>query len=66
MNNVPIYRKTVIKQIVEDRGHQVIFPPKYSPNLKDIKHDFSSLKRARMYTPSNTALDKIICNYCVA
>ena len=66
MNNAPIHRKTVIKQIVEDGDHQVIFLPNYFPNLKDIKHDFSALKRVRMYTPSNTALDKIVCNYCVA
>jgi putative transposase len=56
----------VIKQIVEDAGHQVIFLPKYSPDLNDIEHDFSALKRARMYAPSNTHLDEIIRNYCVA
>ena len=65
MNNVPIYRKTVIKQIVEDRGHQVIFPPKYSPDLNNIEHNFSALKRARIYAHSNTPLDEIIRDYCV-
>ena len=66
MDNAPIHRKTVIKQIVEDAGHQVIFLPKYSPDLNDIEHDFSALKRARMYAPSNTPLDEIIRDYCVA
>lgn len=66
MDNAPIDWKTVIKQIVEDAGHQVIFLPKYSPDLNDIEHDFSALKRARMYAPSNTHLDEIIRNYCVA
>jgi putative transposase len=56
----------VIKQIVEDAGHQVIFLPKYSPDLNDIEHDFSALKRARMYAPSDTPLDEIIRDYCVS
>ena len=29
-----------------------------------IKHDFSALKRARMYSPINTSIDEIIRNYC--
>ena len=66
MNNAPIHRKTVIKQIVEDEAHQVIFILKYSPGLKDIEHNFSALKRAIMYAHLNTTLDEIICDYCVA
>ncbi|MDB9481140.1 IS630 family transposase, partial [Dolichospermum circinale CS-537/05] len=31
-----------------------------------IEHDFSALKRARMYAPSNTPLDEIIRDYCVS
>ncbi|TRT70452.1 MAG: hypothetical protein EWV68_06580 [Microcystis sp. M_QC_C_20170808_M9Col] len=32
----------------------------------DIEHDFSALKRARMYAPVGTPLDEIIRTYCVA
>ncbi|HEY9298507.1 MAG TPA: IS630 family transposase, partial [Phormidium sp.] len=32
--------------------------------LNDIEHDFSALKRARMYAPSGTSLDELICAYC--
>lgn len=66
MDNAPIHRKTVIKQLVEEAGHQVVFLPKYSPDLNDIEHDFSALKRARMYAPVGTTLDEIIRTYCVA
>ncbi|BAG04269.1 transposase [Microcystis aeruginosa NIES-843] len=66
MDNAPIHRKTVIKQLVEEAGHQVVFLPKYSPDLNDIEHDFSALKRARMYAPVGTPLDEIIRTYCVA
>jgi putative transposase len=66
MDNAPIHRKTVIKQLVEEAGHQVVFLPKYSPDLNDIEHDFSALKRARMYAPVGTPLDEIIRTYYVA
>ena len=48
MDNAPIHRKTVIRLLVEEAGHQIIFLPKYSPDLNDIEHDFSALKRAKM------------------
>ncbi|MFM2026321.1 MAG: hypothetical protein RLZZ339_1036 [Cyanobacteriota bacterium] len=66
MDKAPIHRKTDIKQLVEEAGHQVVFLPKYSPDLNDIEHDFSALKRARMYAPVGTPLDEIIRTYCVA
>ena len=50
-----IHRKNVIRELVEAGGHQLLFLPKYSPNLNDIEHDFSALKRARMYSPINTS-----------
>ena len=64
MDNSPIHRKNVIRELVEAGGHQLLFLPKYSPDLNDIEHDFSGLKRARMYSPINTSLDEIIRNYC--
>ena len=66
MDNAPIHRKNVIREMVEEAGHQVIFLPKYSPDLNDIEHDFSALKRARMYAPAHQSLDEIIRDYCVA
>ncbi len=59
-------RQAPSKQLVEEAGHQVVFLPKYSPDLNDIEHDFSALKRARMYAPVGTPLDEIIRTYCVA
>ncbi|MDE5088321.1 MAG: IS630 family transposase, partial [Trichodesmium sp. St16_bin2-tuft] len=45
-------------------GHQLLFLPKYYPDLNDIEHDFSALKRAKMYSPINKSIDEIIRNYC--
>ena len=55
-----------VECLVEEAGHQVVFLPKYSPDLNDIEHDFSALQRARMYAPVGTSLDEIIPTYCVA
>ncbi|WP_238546855.1 transposase [Synechocystis sp. PCC 6714] len=66
MDNAPIHRKTRIKKIVEEAGHTVLFLPTYSPDLNDIEHDFSALKRARTYASPGVSIDEIIRNYCVA
>ena len=64
MDHAPIHLKTVIRLLVEEAGHQIIFLPKYSPDLNDIEHDFSALKRAKMYASPGTSLDEIIRAYC--
>ena len=66
MDNAPIHRKGRIRELVEDEGHQVLFLPKYSPDLNDIEHDFSALKRARMYASEGKSLDDVIRDYCTA
>ena len=64
MDNSLIHIKNVIRELVEPGGHQLLFLPKYSPDLNDIEHDFSALKISRMYSPINTSLDKTIRNHC--
>ena len=64
MDNSLIHRKNVIRELVEAGGHQLLFLPKYSPDLNDIEHDFSALKIARMYSLINISIDEIIRNYC--
>lgn len=64
MDNAPIHRKGIIREIVEEAGHEVMFLPKYSPDLNLIEHDFSAIKRIRMYEQQNLSLDEIIRNYC--
>jgi len=66
MDNAPIHRKNKVKELVEKVGHGIVFLPKYSPDLNDIEHDFSALKRKRMYEGDKKSLDEIIRNYCAA
>ena len=65
MDNAPIHRKNAVRQLIEETVHQIVFLPKYSPDLNDIEHDFSALKRKRMYASPDTSLDDIICDYCI-
>lgn len=64
MDNAPIHRKNRIKEIVDRAGHKVLFLLTYSPDLNDIEHDSSALKRLRMYAPAGTSIDEIIKLYC--
>jgi putative transposase len=66
LDNAPIHRKSKIRELAEEAGHQVLFLPKYSLDLNDIEHDFSTLKRARMYAKISTSLDEIIQGCCAA
>ncbi len=66
MDNAPIHRKTVIHELVEEKKQKVVFLPRYSLDLNDIEHDFSAIKRNRMYAKPGKTLDEIIREYCVA
>ena len=66
MDNAPIHRKTLIKELVNGQGHEVIFLPKYSPDLNDIEHDFGALKKKRMYEGKDKSIDDIIRDYCAS
>ena len=63
-DNSPTHRKNVIRELVEAGGHQLLFLPKYSPDLNDIENDFSALKTVIMYSTINIYLDEIISNCC--
>ena len=62
--NSPIHTKNVIRALIEAWVHQLLFLPKYYPDLNNIEHDFSALEIVRIYSPINTLIDEIIRNYC--
>ncbi len=64
LDNALIHRKNKIREIAQQKGHEVKFLPKYSPDLNKIEHDFAALKKRRKYLPENTSLDELIRGYC--
>ena len=66
MDNAPIHRKTLIKDLLASQRHEAVFLPKYSPDLNDIEHDFGALKKKRMYEGKDKSLDEIIRDYCTS
>ena len=55
MDDSPIHRKNLIRELVEAGDNQLLFLPKYSPDWNDVEHNFSSLKIAIIYSPINTS-----------
>ena len=66
MDNAPIHRKGRIRELLEAHEHEVLFLPRYSPDLNDIEHDFAAIKKLRAYDMTGKTLDEIIKDYCVA
>ena len=64
LDNAPIHRKNVVREIVQEAGHQVKFLPKYSPDLNKIEHDFAAIKKRRQYRSEKATLDEVIKDYC--
>jgi len=66
LDKAPIHHQKHIREWVEAAGHIVLFLPTNSPDLNDIEHNFSALKKLRMYTPPDTIIDEVIRNYCAS
>jgi transposase len=44
MDNAPIHRKNAIKELVKEAGHEVVFLPKHSPDLKGASQFITKYK----------------------
>jgi len=59
MDNVAFHKSKRIQQLVETRGHRILFIPPYSPQCNPIEEVFSELKRFYRSTPINNFKEKI-------
>lgn len=59
MDNVAFHKSKRIKELVESRGHQILFIPPYSPQCNPIEEVFSELKRKYKSTPVDNFKQKI-------
>jgi transposase len=62
MDNVPFHHHHSIRALIEDRGHQLVFVPPYSPFLNAIENAFSKLKieMARVLMTNRRSPDTVI------
>ena len=61
MDNVPFHRSAQVSQIIEDKGHVVLYLPAYSPFLNPIENMFAKWKNSiRSSRPINEELFNLI------
>jgi transposase len=63
MDNLSVHKGVWVRQLIEDKGCQVLFLPAYSPDLSPIEETFSKLKAYLRRTGARTreALEEAIC-----
>ena len=44
VDNLNAYKGEKVRQLVENRGSELLYPPPYSPNLNPIEEAFSKIK----------------------
>lgn len=64
MDNAPVHRKHVLRQMVEKHGHTLLPLPPYSPDFNPIEQSFGLLKRRRQFLPSDMPLDDLFGSNC--
>jgi transposase len=59
MDNVPFHKSKKIRDLVNSKGHQIIYIPPYSPQCNPIEEVFSELKRKYRSCDERCFIDKI-------
>lgn len=63
MDNLSVHKGARVRQLIEDKGCQVLFLPAYSPDLSPIEETFSKIKAflRRAGARTREALEEAIC-----
>jgi transposase len=63
MDNLSVHKGARVRQLIEDKGCQVLFLPAYSPDLSPIEETFSKIKAflRRVGARTREALEEAIC-----
>jgi transposase len=64
MDNLSVHKGARVRQLIEDKGCQVLFLPAYSPDLSPIEETFSKIKAflRRAGARTREALEEAICH----
>lgn len=65
LDNARFHQAKQLKLIAEEKGHQLLFLPPYSPDLNPIEKSFANLKKRRKYADPNTPISTIVKEYCL-
>jgi transposase len=63
MDNAAFHKKIEIRAILQAYGHEVLFLPPYSPDMNPIENSFGTLKKIRIYSPSNLSISKLVKSF---
>jgi transposase len=63
MDNLSVHKGARVRQLIEEKGCQVLFLPAYSPDLSPIEETFSKIKAflRRAGARTREALEEAIC-----
>ncbi|HEY6409865.1 MAG TPA: transposase, partial [Ktedonobacteraceae bacterium] len=63
LDNLRVHKGARVRQLIEDKGCQVLFLPAYSPDLSPIEETFSKIKAflRRVGARTREALEEAIC-----
>jgi transposase len=63
MDNLSVHKGARVRQLIEDKGCQLLFLPAYSPDLSPIEETFSKIKAylRRAGARTHEALEEAIC-----
>lgn len=63
MDNAPVHRKKVIRDILEKHDHTMLSLPPYSPDFNPIEQSFGAMKKRRQGMPIETTVEELIMSY---
>jgi Transposase and inactivated derivatives len=63
MDNAPFHARTKIKTLLEEKEHQLLCLPKYSPDFNPIEQTFGAIKTNWKNATQNISIDQLVtCN----
>ena len=63
MDNATFHKRNDMKELVENAGHKLLYPPPYSPDLNPIEHKWAQAKSIRK--KYNQSVENIFQNHFI-
>ena len=63
MDNATFHKTALIRKLIDQAGHTLLFLPPYSPDFNPIEKDFAINKRRRQFLPEDYTIDDGVRSY---